>query len=207
MNHGLQHLGCRNNWFTQVITFFDHHFLKYWYLFGRDFYTEVTASNHEAVCYVQNFIDIFNAFSIFNFCNNLDIFLFGFKNTTDGYDIFTALHKGCCYKVHTLLTAKAQVRFVLFRYRWQAKSYTWHSHAFTVTDFTTVLNSSNDVIPFDGIDVKCYKTISQEDFIPNGHIAYKTFVVYGANLFCAFHIIGSQCKLLACLKEYLALFK
>ena len=200
-------MGCRNNWFTQVITFFDHHFLKYWYLFGRDFYTEVTASNHEAVCYVQNFIDIFNAFSIFNFCNNLDIFFLRLKDAADGYNVFTALHKGCGYKVYTLLTAKAQVRFVLFRYRRQAKRYTWHSHAFTVTDFTTVLNGSNDVIPFDGIDVKCYKTISQEDFIPNGHVAYKTFVVHGAKLFCAFHIIGSQRKLLTCLKEYLALFK
>ena len=161
MNHGLQHLGCRNNWFTQVITFFDHHFLKYWYLFGRDFYTEVTASNHEAVRYFQNFIDVFNAFSVFNFCDNLDIFLFGFKNTTDGYDIFTALHKGCCYKVYTLLAAKAQVRFILFRYRWQAKRYAWHSHAFTITDFTAVLNGSNDIIAFDSIDSKYYKTIGQ----------------------------------------------
>ena len=200
-------MGCRNNWFTQVITFFDHHFLKYWYLFGRDFYTEVTASNHEAVCYVQNFIDIFNAFSIFNFCNNLDIFFLRLKDAADGYNVFTTLHKGCGYKVYTLLTAKAQVCFVLFRYRWQAKRYTWYSHPFTVTYFTTVLNGSNDVVPFDSIDVKCYKTISQEDFIPNGHVAYKTFVVYGANLFCAFHIIGSQCKLLTCLEEYLALFK
>ena len=207
MNHGLQHLGCRDNWFTQVITFFNHHFLKYWYLFGRDFYTEVTASNHEAVRYVQNFINVFNAFSIFNFRDNLDIFFLRLKNTTDGYNVFTALHKGCGYKVYTLLTAKAQVCFVLFRYRWQAKRYTWYSHPFTVTYFTTVLNGSNDVIPFDSIDVKCYKTISQEDFIPNGHVAYKTFVVYGANLFCAFHIICSQRKLLTCLKEYLPLFK
>ena len=200
-------MGCRNNWFTQVITFFDHHFLKYWHLFGRDFYTEVTASNHEAVCYVQNFIDIFNAFSIFNFCNNLDIFFLRLKDAADGYNVFTTLHKGCGYKVYTLLTAKAQVCFVLFRYRWQAKRYTWYSHPFTVTYFTTVLNGSNDVIPFDSIDVKCYKTISQEDFIPNGHIAYKTFVVYGANLFCAFHFIGSQCKLLTFFKEYFPLFK
>ena len=74
--------------------------------------------------------------------------------------------KDAATKSHTLLTAKAQVCFVLFRYRWQAKRYTWYSHPFTVTYFTTVLNGSNDVIPFDSIDVKCYKTISQEGFYP-----------------------------------------
>ena len=207
MNHGLQHLGCRNNWFTQVITFFNHHFLKYWYLFGRDFYTEITASNHKAVRYFQNFIDIFNAFSIFNFCDNLDIFFLRLKDAADSHHIFTALHEGCGHKVYTLLTAKAQICFVLFRYRRQAKRYTWHSYPFTVADFTTVLNGSNDVISFDGIDVKRYKAISQEDFIPNGHVAYKTFVVHGAQLFCAFYFIRSQCKLLTFFKEYLALFK
>ena len=120
LNHRLEHLCRRNNGFPQVITFFTHHLLKYWHLYCRNFYTEIATSNHESIRNFQDFIDIFNAFCIFNFRDNLYVFFLRLKNATNSHNVFAALHEGCGHKVYPLLTTKAQVCFILFRYGWQA---------------------------------------------------------------------------------------
>ena len=65
--------------------------------------------NRKTICYIEDFINIIDPFSIFNFGDNLNILLFRFQDPTNCYNILSALHKGCSHKVHALLTAKTQI--------------------------------------------------------------------------------------------------
>ena len=160
MNHRFQHLRSRNNRFAKSITFFNHHLLQYRYFFGRNFYAQITTSNHKTIRYIEDFINIINPFCIFNFGDNLNILLFRFQDATNSHYILSALHEGCGHKVHALLTAKTQIQFVLLGYRWQAKRYAWHGHPFAIADFATILNGGNDVITFNSIDGQSNEAIS-----------------------------------------------
>ena len=63
-DHGIQHLGCRDDCLEVCVALLDHHFLQIRNLLGRDLHAKVASGHHDAVRRTDDLIDIVDPFRI-----------------------------------------------------------------------------------------------------------------------------------------------
>ncbi|MGN9542334.1 hypothetical protein ACTMQO_21075 [Escherichia coli] len=89
------------------IHFFDHHLLGEDNFFYRDFYTQVATRNHDAVRGFEDFVEVVEAFLVFDFGDDVDVFAaVRFQVLTDFDNVRTLTNKGSSNKVYALFATK-----------------------------------------------------------------------------------------------------
>ena len=110
--HGFQHL-CRCDYMLSLcLRHFDHLLLYYRYFFHRNFYTQITSCNHNAIRYCKNILQIAYPLHTFNFSNNLHMAAMLIKYFPDFQNIFPTSYKRSCYEIKSHITAEHDITSV-----------------------------------------------------------------------------------------------
>ena len=114
--HAFQHLCCCNNRLAPAVRLCNQYLLHKRHFLCRDFHTQVTAGNHDAVRNLQNAVDVIHALLVFNFRNNLYIFAAEIlQNSADICYVCSTADKGCRYNIETIFHTEFQIGNILFR--------------------------------------------------------------------------------------------
>ena len=65
-DHGIKHLGCRDDGLEVRVALLDHHLLQVGNLLGRDLHAQVSSGHHDAVRRTDDLIDVMDPFRILN---------------------------------------------------------------------------------------------------------------------------------------------
>ncbi len=114
MDHALEHLGCGNHHFTDVVAFFYQDFLQYRHVLERDLHTHIAARDHNTVGNAQDVVNIGHSLRILNLGYDADDMVsLPFQQLPDIQNILRTAYKrrgdeikacfGCKYDVGTVL--------------------------------------------------------------------------------------------------------
>lgn len=112
-SHRLEHLGSADDRLARQVAFGDHHLLGDEDLSARDFNTQVTASNHDTVCDLQDLVKVLDALVVLDLADDPDVLSFHAQHLADLTDIICATNKRCKDHIDIVLDAKQQVLLVL----------------------------------------------------------------------------------------------
>ncbi|MNH01949.1 hypothetical protein D3C79_611740 [compost metagenome] len=87
-------MGGGDHHFACTVTFFDHHLLSEDNFFYRDFNAQIATSNHDAVRSFEDFVEVVQAFLVFDFGDDLDLLAaVGFQVLTNFQHVGTLTDK------------------------------------------------------------------------------------------------------------------
>ncbi|CSQ32917.1 Uncharacterised protein [Shigella sonnei] len=178
-DHGIQHLGRSDNDFTCTDTFFDHHLLGEDNFFYRNFYTQVATRNHDAVRGFEDFVEVVEAFLVFDFGDDVDVFAaVRFQVLTDFDNVRTLTNKGSSNKVYALFATKDQVLFVFFSQCWQGNGNARQVHTFVFAQVAVVQHFTDNFVTFNGSNFHTDQTIVNQYGVANRQVSSETFIRY-----------------------------
>lgn len=112
IDHRFEHLRCRDATLAGEAAFIDEHFLDLGKFFIGYFHAEVAARDHNAVCDVQDFIDVVHAAAALDFGNKVNIRVaVRLKEFADVDDVLCLGGERTGNKVDALLNAEQDYPF------------------------------------------------------------------------------------------------
>ena len=208
-DHRIQHLCCSDNRFTFAVAFVDDLLLDMRNLVCRDLHAEIPSCNHDAVCRIQDLINIFHTFCIFDLGNNTDISaVIIFQDLADIHDAVTVSYKGGCDIIHTLFNTKQNIFSVFLCHTRKMYFYIWNIDAFSLTQLTAVFDDTLNLVGRNTLYFQTDQTVIDQDRVTLSHIVDKLLIGDGTSCFIAFSLFCIQCKFLSLLQRYfLAVFE
>ena len=144
---------------------------------SRNLHTQVTSGYHDAVRCLDDFIDIFYTFCIFNLGNNINtvpaILTEQFFNLLDG---ITVANKGCCNKVDPLFNTEKDIFFILLGNRRQFHINIRNIDTFSLSQFSAVDDPADNIFIFNLFYRKLNQTIINQNRIARFHIFLQSFI-------------------------------
>ncbi|VFS59694.1 Uncharacterised protein [Raoultella planticola] len=199
-DHRIQHLRCGDNHFTRADTFFDNHLLGEDNFFNRDFNAHVATSNHDAVRRFENLVEVVQAFLVFNFGYDLDVFAaVSFQVLADFDDVRTLTDKGSSNEINALFATEDQVLLIFFSQRRQGNRNARQVYAFVFAEVAVVQHFTDDVLTFNGSHFHADQTIVDQNGVTDGQVGSETFIGHGDDFVVANDgFIGSEGECLTC---------
>ena len=190
-DHGIQHLGCRDDRLIIVITFLDHHLLQIGHFLRRDLYAQVPAGHHDSVRAADDLIDVLNPFRILDLSDNWNIWRAALpKECLDLQDALCIADKGSRDKVNLLLYAEADILSVLIGNGRQAHRYIRHIDAFALSEFSSIDYGTDDLLGFLFLYFQANQAIIHKNRASNLHVLNQTrvsnrhFALVANNILC-----------------------
>lgn len=178
--HGLKHLSCGNNELASLVALSDDHLLSEDNVLEWNFNAHVAAGNHDAVGYFEDFIEIIQAFLVFDLGDDLDVFAAVLvEELTDTENVFLLADEGCSDKVNFAFAAETEIDFILFSERWKGGDDVWKVNALVFAENARVLNFGDDLVAFDFDNAKTDETVVEENGIACLEVLVEVFVSYG----------------------------
>ena len=100
-------------------------------IFHRNLDTQITTGDHDTVDNFQDFIDVIDAFLVFNLGNDAHIGAEALQKAPDLHGIIGAAYKGGCNIIHSRICRKGNIGHVCFRHKGQLQDSPWHSDTLT----------------------------------------------------------------------------
>lgn len=199
-DYRIQYLSCGDYDFMCVDIFFDYYFLCKNYFFNWDFYVQVVMCNYDVVGSFENFIEVVQVFLVFDFRDNLDIFIVvSFQMFVNFDNVRMFMDKGCCNKVNVLFIIEDQVLFVFFSQCWQSNRNVWQVNVFVFVQIVVVQYFINDFIVFDGGYFYIDQIIVNQDCVVNVQVVGEVFIGDGNDfIIIDYGFVGGKSEGLIC---------
>ena len=114
-DHGIQHLGCRNNQLSMEITFFDNLLLQMRKTASFHFYAQVSSCHHDSVCLINDGIQIIQSLLGLNLSDNLHLRSCFIQQCTNLPNGICGTYKGSGNEIKLFGNTKANILDVLLR--------------------------------------------------------------------------------------------
>mmetsp|Transcript_15452 Transcript_15452/g.25036 ORF Transcript_15452/g.25036 Transcript_15452/m.25036 type:complete len:268 (+) Transcript_15452:198-1001(+) len=195
--HRFQHLGRHNHGFSYCITGCDHFLLSICDLLNGDFHSKVSAGNHNAIRFFENFVEMFQSGGTFDLGNDewerTVIFPTQFLGTlfhvvSNFSHTFCSLNKGCSNIINVDFQSIFDIFFVLLRHCWQVSFCHGQVDASSGTQFTRVINATHhsSICVIDLRDSKNDSAVIQEHLHSRTHALVQFAVIDKEILICGF---------------------
>ena len=150
---------------------------------GGNFYSQITAGDHDSVGYFENIVKVDDTFTIFDFGNNIDaLSIMPFKNMTNLLDVTWFSYKRCCNKVYFILNAEYNIVFVLLGQSRQMKFNSGNIDTLFVGYLPSVFDAAVYILILYFEDNKLNQAVVDKDFGVRLNIVRK-FLIRGRKLF------------------------
>ena len=169
----------------------DRHF------FGGDLDAQVAAGDHYAVGHFEDFVDIFNAFGVLDFSDDLHVGAGFLDDLADGQDIRGPLDEGGGDAVHALGHAEEDVGHVLIGERRQLDGDAGHGDALGAADLAVVEHGGDDIVAFDRFDPEADEAVGEQDGVAGGDFPGQAGMVDGNDAAVAEHLATGEDEPLA----------
>lgn len=113
-SHGFEHLGGNDDRLARDVALGNHHFLRKEDLAGRDFDTQITTRNHDAITLLEDIVKVTHTLFVLNLDDNLDACTVRTEDLTDLLYIFTTTNERCEHHVNAIFDTESEVCLVLF---------------------------------------------------------------------------------------------
>ncbi len=207
VDHGIQHLGSGDNDLALVLCLFDHLLLQHRYSLHGHFHAQVASGYHDAVCHVQDLVQIFHALSALDLSNDLHLAAVLTKELTHLHDVLCGSGKGGGDDIKAQLAAKDNVLLILFADKRHGKLCAGNVDALVIGNGTAVYHGTLDLCVDDLVDVQFDQTVIDEDGTALRYILGQSLEGNGSPVLIAQDLLCRKRKLLTSLQQYLAVLK
>ena len=167
-------------------------------LLERNLYAEVAAGNHYAVDFVQNLLNIVDAFHILDLADDLDIFLAVFaEDFLDVADILRAAGERCCDEVNALCQTEFDVCAILLGNEGHVQLDARHVDRLAVGKGTAVERLADNIRALDRSYLECNQTVVDEDAGADLNIVRQAVIGDRNDGVVALNVAGGQGELLS----------
>ena len=203
-DHGIQHLGCRNDLLARVVYFMNDHLLDDRHILQRYLHAHVASGYHDAVRYPDDLVNIFHALHILNLGNDIDgIAAFLLEDPADLQYILCITHEGCGDKIKALFDTKADIAVVLFTDERHGKLCPRHIHTLVVGHRALVEHPAYNVCIGNAQHRQLHQSVIDQYPAARLDIMHQFFIGNGNFCFVSLDLICSQCKRLALFQQHL----
>ncbi|VFS75162.1 Uncharacterised protein [Kluyvera cryocrescens] len=145
--------------------------------FNWDFNAHIATSNHDAVRRFEDFVEVVQAFLVFDLGDDLDVFAaVGFQVLTDLNHVRTFTDKGRSNEVNALLATEDQILFVFLSQSWQRNRNAWQVNAFVFAQVTVVQHFTDNFVTFDSGNFHADQTIVNQNGVAYGQVSGEAFI-------------------------------
>ena len=206
--HTVQHLRGCDDGLSGVITAPDDVLLDDGDLGKVDLHAHIAARHHNAVGHVEDLVDVFHAFVVFDLGHDFDEITFSaVQQAANLQYIGGAAYKGGCDEVKALLNTKQDVIAVLRAHIRHRELGAGHIHALMVGDRAAVLHGADNVVALNDVHLHADKAVVQQHTRAGREVLRQFFVSDGTDVFVAFNIARGERKCLPGFQRDLAVFK
>ena len=148
----LEHLCGNNDRLSSNVTFRNHHLLRKEYLTSRNFDTQITTSDHDAISLLEDLIEVFDTSFVLDFDNDFDIRTVWAKNLANMLDVVCSSNERRKDHVNTVLDTKLEIFFVLLRQSWKIYICLGKIDTLSGRESSVVEDTDMDIRPINGKD-------------------------------------------------------
>lgn len=158
--HGLEHLGGTNDRLALNVTLGDHHLLGDEDLGSRDLDTEVTTGDHDAIRFLENFVEVVDTLLVLNLGNDLDLFALFTEDCADMANVASTANKGREDHLDLVLRAELEITNVLFGEGWKVNVSARQVHTLPGRDLAVI-----ETLDAQGLIIYNLEDLEREDTI------------------------------------------
>ena len=181
-----------------MIAFIDEHFLDLGKFFIGYFHAEVAARDHNAVCDVQDFIDIVHSAAALDFGNKVNIRVaVRFKEFADVDDVLCLGGERTGNKVDALLNAEQDILFVLLAQILQAERFVGEEHTLFVGQFAADLDFRAHALFVDIGNAEHEQSVVEQNGVARFQVIDDALIGNGDFRLVSFDFFGGKGKIVA----------
>ena len=178
LHHGLQHLGCADDWLAKPVTLRDHLLLGDEDLLGGDLYSHVASGHHAALALLDDLGQVLDPLLVLDLGDDQDLLPLLPENVFDLPDSVSIPDEGSEDHVDPLLHSKQQIRFVLLGDGGKVGVCSWQVAALPGAKISIVLHHADEMIRSNLLADDRDETVVNEESLPGGDDLADVLVVH-----------------------------
>ena len=191
-DHGIQHLGCRDDDLAGFVALSDDGLLNVGNLLRRDFHAHVAAGHHNAVGRLDDLIQVLDSLCVLDLCDHSHLIVVIFQNLLDLPDGVRRSHKGCGDEIEAFLDTEKNVLFIFIRQSRQLDLYIRHVDALFGAQLAAVEHAAVDLGAFHLLHFQSDQTVVDQNPVARNHILVELLIVDVADLVICGNLLGGQ---------------